>query len=123
MAKRLLMIDDEEDMRVLAQVFLEMEGEFEVSVAESGAQGIAMAAQLSPAAILLDYMMPEMNGPETLAVLRSGERTKGIPVIFLTGKAHAAERSELEALGVAGIIAKPFSPEALASQVRMLLKI
>lgn len=108
-------------MRVLAQLFLEMEGEYEVSVAESGAQGIAMAAGLRPAAILLDYMMPEMNGPETLAGLRANAQTREIPVIFLTGKAHSSTRAELEAMGVAGIIAKPFSPDSLAQQVRVIL--
>ncbi len=121
MVRRVLVIDDEEDMRVLAQVFLELSGQFEVVVAESARQGCELAATIGPDAILLDYMMPEMSGAEAYAQLKNDPRTRNIPIIFLTGKAHSSTRDELEALDIAGIIAKPFDPSSLADEVTRAL--
>lgn len=118
---RVLIIDDEEDMRVLASVFLEMDGMFEVLAASTGEAGISLAVEQQPDAILLDYMMPGMDGPATLASLKENPETRGIPVIFLSAKAETEKRAELIAMGAAGAIGKPFDPSKLAGDVSRII--
>jgi CheY-like chemotaxis protein len=114
--KTILIIDDEDDIREVASVTLELEG-FDVLTAANGREGVARAAAEQPDAILLDVMMPELDGPATLALLQSNEATRDIPVVFLTAKVQAADRRSLAAHGARGILAKPFNPDRLATDI------
>src|SRR3954468_9874704 len=116
-SRRILIVDDEADIREVAQVSLELVGQFEVLTAGCGRDGIARARADHPDAILLDVMMPDMDGPTTLAQLQSDPATRDIPVVFLTAKAQTAERTRLAELGAAGILTKPFDPLRLAADV------
>jgi CheY-like chemotaxis protein len=120
-ARRILVIDDENDIREIAQLSLEMMGGWTVLTARSGQEGIDKAIAAQPEAILLDVMMPEMDGPTTLQQLQANAVTKHIPVIFLTAKVQSADRRQFGALGVTAFIAKPFDPLTLASQVATAL--
>ncbi|MEA2490694.1 MAG: hypothetical protein QOH21_2486 [Acidobacteriota bacterium] len=115
--KRILVIDDDDDVREVAALALETGGDFEILTADNGRAGLAKALQCHPDLILLDVMMPELDGPSTFRLLRQGSRTSGIPIIFLTAKVQAADRRNLTALGANGFIAKPFDPLLLAEQV------
>jgi CheY-like chemotaxis protein len=119
---KILIIDDEADIRRIAQLALGRVGAMDVVEAPSGFEGIRKAADTRPDAILLDVMMPGLDGPSTLAALRSNPETAGIPVIFLTAKAMVSEVERLRGLGAAGVLTKPFDPMALAKQVRAALR-
>ena len=119
--RRVLIVDDEDDIREVAQMSLEMVAGWEVIPARSGGEGVRLAARHRPDAILLDVMMPGMDGPATAERLRDRAETAAIPVILLTAKVQPADRRRLEALGVAGVLAKPFDPMELAAQVSGLL--
>jgi CheY-like chemotaxis protein len=118
---KILVIDDEDDIRRISRLALGRVGGMEVLDAASGMEGIAKAVTETPDAILLDVMMPEHDGPETLGLLRADPRTARIPVIFLTAKAMAAEVERLRALGADGVLTKPFDPMSLAASVRAIL--
>ena len=121
MTRRILIVDDEDDIREVAQVSLELVGHFDVLTAACGRDGVERARSDQPDAILLDVMMPDMDGPSTLAKLRADPATRDIPVLFLTAKTQSAERSRLAELGVAGILTKPFDPLKLAGQLAAAL--
>lgn len=121
MSKTLLLIDDDDDIREVAQLSLELGAGWTVLAASSGAEGIETAKANKPDAILLDVMMPSMDGPATLERLRGDDATRAIPVVFLTAKARPAERDRLAGLDVAGVLAKPFDPMTLADQLRDVL--
>jgi len=115
--KRVLLVDDEPDIREVARISLEMVGGWTVLTETSGAAALVRAAAERPDAILLDVMMPDLDGPTTLERLRTDPATADIPVIFLTAKLQASDQRHFESLGVAGVIPKPFDPMALARQV------
>ena len=119
--RRILIVDDEADIREVAQVSLELVGHWDVVTAASGQEALQTARRVQPDAILLDVMMPDMDGPSTLAELRSDPATSAIPVVFLTAKAAADERSRLAQLGAAGVVVKPFDPLQLAHEVASTL--
>ena len=119
--RRLLIIDDEDHIREIAQVSLEMVGGWDVLTASCGSDGIAQAEVERPDAILLDVMMPEMDGPTTFRELQASPVTRQIPVILLTAKVQPAERRGFAELGVHGVLAKPFDPIGLPGQVAELL--
>jgi CheY-like chemotaxis protein len=119
--RHLLLIDDEDDIREVASLSLEMTQGWTITTAGGGAAGIALAGTCAPDAILLDVMMPDVDGPSTLRALQAQEGTKSIPVIFLTAKVQAADREKFLQLGVQGIIAKPFDPVTLGDQINALL--
>ncbi|MDQ6670300.1 MAG: response regulator [Chloroflexota bacterium] len=121
-ARRILIVDDEDDIREVAQVSLELVGGYEVLTASSGRDGLQRARDDQPDAILLDVMMPDMDGPATLAALRADPRTRDIPVIFLTARTYSAERHRLAQLGAAAILTKPFDPLKLAGDLAEALK-
>ena len=121
MSRTLLLIDDDDDIREIAQLSLELGAGWTVLTAASGPDGIEIAGDKHPDAILLDVMMPVLDGPATLAKLREDDRTKMIPVVFLTAKARPAERDRLAGLDVAGVLAKPFDPMTLADQLESVL--
>lgn len=120
-SRRVLVVDDVEDLIDLARMSLEMFGGHRVLTARSGPEAIAVAAAEHPDAILLDMMMPGMDGPDTLAVLRADAATRDIPVVFLTANALEEAVEKLMALGAAGVVIKPFSARALPGQVAALL--
>ena len=119
--KHILLVDDEDDIREVAALSLETVGGWQVSRASSGAEGIAKALLEHPDAILLDVMMPGIDGPTTFERLQAEPQTRDIPVILLTAKVQTADRHRFEELGVAGMLAKPFDPMALSDQVAALL--
>jgi CheY-like chemotaxis protein len=119
--RRVLIVDDENDIREVAQVCLELVGNYEVIAASSGRDGLVQARTSQPDAILLDVMMPGMDGPATLVELRADPATRDIPVVFLTAKTQLSERTNLSELGAAGIITKPFDPLKLPSQLATTL--
>ena len=121
MPKSLLLIDDDDDIREVAQLSLEVGTDWTILCAASGSEGIELARTARPDAILLDVMMPVLDGPATLARLREDARTRDIPVVFLTAKARATERDRLADLNVAGVLAKPFDPLGLPDQLRYAL--
>ncbi len=118
---RILHIEDEGDIQEVARIALEDVGGFSVAAASSGSEGLALAARLRPDLILLDVMMPGMDGPATLQALRENPATAGIPVIFMTAKVQRHEVDRYKALGALGVITKPFDPMTLAETVRTLL--
>jgi CheY-like chemotaxis protein len=120
---RLLLIDDEDDIREIARMSLATVGGHEVVTAVSGADAVRAGAAAAPLdAIVLDVMMPGLDGPSTLERLREHDWARDVPVIFLTAKVQPADRRALEALGAAGIVAKPFDPMALAGEIEAILE-
>ncbi len=122
MSLRVLIIDDEEDTREIAKMSLEILGGLNVIEAVNGKVGIDIASREKPDVILLDMMMPIMDGPATLEALRSNEHTKDIPVIFLTAKAMTSEIEKLKRMGATGVLTKPFDPTTLATQMKAILE-
>ncbi len=120
-AKRILIIDDEEDIREVAQLTLESVGDWEVFTAESGMKGLQLAEAEKPDAILLDVMMPDMDGIATFQKLQANPSTQGIPVILLTAKVQSSDQRRFAELGVKGLIAKPFNPMMLNNQLTEVL--
>jgi CheY-like chemotaxis protein len=117
MAHRILIIDDEDDIREVAAMSLETVAGWEVMVANSGAQGLSRAATYRPDAILLDVMMPGMDGPSTFRELRKNPVTAKIPVLFLTAKVQATDRRRFADLGIHAVLVKPFDPMTLSTQI------
>lgn len=119
--KRILIVDDEDDIREVVQLSLETVAGWEVVSACSGRDALALLQSDKFDVILLDVMMPDMDGPATFRRLQANESTQAIPVILLTAKVQAADRRRFEEMGVSGIIAKPFDPLVLAEQVTQCL--
>jgi CheY-like chemotaxis protein len=121
MSKRILIIDDEEDIRDITQLGLEMSVGWQVLTAGSGQEGIALAAAHQPDLILLDVMMPDMDGRATFANLQANPQTEQIPVILVTAKIQASDQESFTNLAIAGVLTKPFRPMNLAEQIRKML--
>lgn len=119
--KRILLIDDEETIQEVVQMGIEIEAGWQVAIASSGVEGINLAQIQQPDAILLDVMMPDMDGISTLSNLKANAKTQTIPVIFLTAKTQTSEKNELQSLGVVDVITKPFNSMTLASQIAKIL--
>ncbi len=119
---KILIIDDDADIRAIARLSLSRVGGMEVIEAAGGADGVRIARDEQPDVILLDMMMPMMDGSETFAALRSQPATAMTPVIFLTAKAVGAEVERIRALGAEGVLIKPFDPRTLPEDVRALVK-
>ena len=121
MTKRVLLVDDEDDIRIVAGASLSRIGGLLVDAASSGTEALELARRQRPDAVVLDVMMPGMDGRATLAALRADPELASLPVVFLTAKALAAERRSLLELGVAGVLAKPFDPLTLPAELSNLL--
>ncbi|MEO0394467.1 MAG: response regulator [Cyanobacteria bacterium P01_A01_bin.137] len=119
--KRILVIDDEESIQKVVSLSLKMEANWEIICVSSGKDGLREAEVQQPDAVLLDVMMPEMDGIATFERLNNNLQTKAIPVILLTAKTGTAEKRLFQKIGVTGVITKPFNPLALASQMAKLL--
>jgi two-component system OmpR family response regulator len=118
---KILLVDDEADIRTVARISLRQLAGFTVLEAGSGAEALAIAATETLDAIVLDVMMPDIDGPAVLAALRRDPRTATIPVVFLTAKAMPDEVSRLQKLGAAGIYTKPFNPAEFAAAMRAVV--
>jgi two-component system, OmpR family, alkaline phosphatase synthesis response regulator PhoP len=119
--KKVLLIDDEDDIREVAALTLETMADFEVLAASDGMSGVEQAKLHQPEVILLDVMMPGLDGLATFALLQQMDSTREIPVIFMTARIQGADRRRLSDLGALGIIAKPFDPMTLSDEVIALL--
>jgi len=121
MSHRILIIDDEDDIREVAALSLETVAGWDVEMASSGAQGLARAAEYRPDAILLDVMMPGMDGPSTFRELRRNPLTDKIPVLLLTAKVQSNDQRRFADLGVEAVLFKPFDPLTLSTQIAGIL--
>jgi CheY-like chemotaxis protein len=117
---RVLYVDDEPDIREIAGLALGLDPEIVVQLAASGAQALEMVRGPSarPDVVMLDVMMPAMDGPAVLEELRGDPATASIPVVFITARTHAQDVRRLLQLGAVAVIAKPFDPMMLAAQLR-----
>ena len=119
---KILIVEDEDDIRTIIRLSLERLGGMAVIEAGGGRAALELALSERPDAILLDVMMPELDGAATLQALRRDEATARIPVIFLTAKALPGEVERLRRLGAVAVLTKPFDPAALAGQVRAAIE-
>lgn len=120
-ARRALVIDDDDEVREVARVSLELMAGWHVLAAGSGGEGLALATAERPDVILVDVMMPDMDGAATVEALRATPATRDIPVIMLTAVVQDERWHHLSALGVAGVIAKPFDAIHLADRIARTL--
>ena len=115
---KILLVDDDDDLRHIGQISLTRVGGFEVIEATSGIEALELARSEQPDLVLLDVMMPGMDGVTTLLELRDDGATAHIPIIFMTAKAQKREVEYYQELGAAGVIVKPFDPMRLPAQIR-----
>lgn len=115
--RRILYVEDDDDIREIAQLSLEMVGGFEVLLCASGEQALLAAPAFAPQLILLDVMMPSMDGPSILVALRQHAQLCHIPIAFMTAKIQPQEIAAYKAMGALDVIAKPFDPMQLPKQV------
>jgi CheY-like chemotaxis protein len=121
MSKRILVIDDEGGVRTVIQISLEMAAGWEVVTAASGTEGLEKAAKCHFDAILLDVMMPEMDGLATFEQLQANAMTRQVPLILLTAKTSKHDHQQFAQLGIKGIITKPFKARALVADIQSIL--
>jgi len=117
---KILHVEDDLDIQNIANVTLTSIGGFVVNCCSSGAEALKVAKDFMPDLILLDVMMPEMDGPTTLATLREIPEIKNVPAIFMTAKAQTDEINSFLALGAIGVITKPFNPMTLPDEIRTI---
>lgn len=115
--ERILCVEDEPDIQEVTRLALEMVGGYQVMICGSGQEALDKANGFAPDLILLDVMMPDMDGPTTLRHLRSDPATSNIPVVFLTAKAQPAEIEHFRTLGALDVISKPYDPLNLAARL------
>jgi two-component system OmpR family response regulator len=120
--QHVICIDDEENILEITQMCLETIGEFQVTTCCSGAKGIAVALKSPPDVILLDMMMPEMDGMETLRQIRTYRELDNVIVVFMTARVQAGEIAEYLESGAAGVIAKPFDPMMISDKLNGIWK-
>jgi two-component system, OmpR family, response regulator len=119
--EQVLLVDDDASIRKVAEISLSKVGNWRVFLAESGAQALDVVSREKPDVILLDVMMPGMDGPTTLKCLRESESLDGTPIIFMTAKVQKHEIESYYNLGAAGVISKPFDPMSLPSEIRSIV--
>ena len=115
---KILYAEDEPDIQAIAQMALETVGGFEVVICNSGLEAVEKAPDVNPDLILLDVMMPGLDGPETLERMRQIDSLKDTPVIFLTAKAMTTEIERFLEAGAIAVVAKPFNPMTLSDELR-----
>ncbi len=121
MSKKILIVDDEEDVRAITTLGIEMSTDWNVFTAASGAEALTQAATHQPDIILLDMMMPDMDGRATLELLKNHPTVSEIPVILVTAKVQQSDQASFADLQVAAVFAKPFRPLQLAEQISKVL--
>ena len=114
---RVMCVDDDADILEVAKMCLETMADFEVFCCNSGKEALSRVAAINPDIILLDVMMPEMDGPSTLQGLLANPAAQHIPVVFMTARAQRAELEQYIQMGAASVIPKPFDPMTIAQQV------
>jgi CheY-like chemotaxis protein len=119
--RKVMLVDDEDDIRTIGQLSLGRVGGWETVLAASGAEAVKKALAEKPDLILLDVMMPGMDGPTTFGQLRAHPECAATPVIFMTAKVQKQEVARYLELGAVGVIAKPFDPMTLPGEIRRLL--
>ena len=119
--RHLLLVDDEADIREIAQLSLELGAGWHVTTAASAGDALVRLRERRPDAVLLDVMMPEVDGPTLVRALRADAATRDLPIVLLTAKVQAHERERFAGLGVAGVLTKPFDPLTLHEQVAAAL--
>ncbi|WNG39068.1 response regulator [Archangium minus] len=119
--RKVLLVDDEDDIRTIGHLSLSRVGGWQTVLAASGAEALTKAAAEQPDLILLDVMMPGMDGPTTLVQLRAQASTAKTPVIFMTAKIQKQEVTRYLELGAVGVIGKPFDPMTLPAEIKRLL--
>jgi CheY-like chemotaxis protein len=119
--RSVLVIDDDDDVRAIARLCLETVGGYQVRTASGGELGVESAAADPPDAILLDVMMPGMDGLTTFSRLRARAVTRAIPVVLLTAKVSGVDVTEIEEMGVAGMITKPFDAMGLPHELARIV--
>ena len=119
--KTVLLVDDDQNIRFVAQMSLEGLTNWEVIAAESGEDALKKVDEKTPDVILLDMMMPGMDGPTTFAKLKEKPSLSKVPVIFMTAKVQTHEIESYRHLGAAGVITKPFDPMGLADEIRQIV--
>ncbi|MEM9454449.1 MAG: response regulator [Myxococcota bacterium] len=120
--RKVLLVDDDKDIRVIGQMSLADVGGMETVLAGSGEEALAVAAAEQPDVIMLDVMMPGMDGPTTFRRLREEPATASIPVVFMTAKIQRHEVQRYLDLGAIGVIGKPFDPMELPAELRELVR-
>ena len=118
---RILYVDDEPDIREIAEMSLSLDPDFQVKTAGCGLEALDLMAEWRPDAALLDVMMPGMDGPSLLDRIRKHADYARLPVIFVTARAQSAEIQNFALKDAVGVIAKPFDPMTLAAQVKAML--
>ncbi len=118
--RKILHVDDDDSIRGVTRLALEKVGKFEVLSCASGTDALASFASFAPDLVILDVMMPQMNGPETLAALRRLGLSDQVPILFMTAKVLPAEQERLLQVGAFGVIIKPFDPMQLSAQILSL---
>ncbi|MEC4819630.1 MAG: response regulator [Scytonema sp. PMC 1069.18] len=119
--RKILIIDDEDGVRKIAQMSLEILTDWEVLTAASGTEGLILAQSQQPDAILLDMVMPDLDGVTTFEKLQANFTTRNIPTIFLSAKMAESEKQKFLDLGLTGLITKPFDAQSLVKQIREIL--
>ena len=117
---RIVYVEDDEDIQRIVRMSLERVGKMTVAVVSDPTQAIETMAEFRPDLVMLDWMMPVMDGPALFRQMKLRPETSALPVVFITAKASQRDLDELRALGAAGTISKPFSPKDLPEQLRAI---
>lgn len=118
--QNILFVEDDDDIRTVTVLALEMLGDFNVEACASGMEAVERASQFRPDLLLLDVMMPGLDGPATLARLREQPELRNVPAVFFTAKARPDEVERLRSLGAQDVLAKPFDPERLPGELHRI---
>ena len=117
--RRVMCVEDDPDIRIILEFSLRAVGGYEVCLCPGGQSALAQLPLFKPDLVLLDVMMPDLTGPQTLEALRAQPGMKGVPVVFMTAKAMPEEVEELLQYGATGVIVKPFDPVKLPQDIRI----
>ena len=118
--KKILYVEDQKDIQMIAKAALETIGEYELMICSSGIEALAQIVEFKPDLLLLDVMMPGMDGPATLKEIKKRDDVKNIPVIFMTAKVLPSEIDQLMSMGAISIVPKPFDPVTLANNIQQI---
>lgn len=118
--QKIMMVEDDPDIQIVARMSLEAVGGFTVEVCSGGIEALEKIEGFAPDLVLLDVMMPDMDGPTVLKHLRERPATKELPIIFMTAKAQAHEVAAYKALGAVAVVSKPFDPMSLPQTISNL---
>ena len=118
--KRVCYVEDDEDIQRIVRMSLERVGKMTVAVVTDPTQAIAVMAEFRPDLVMLDWMMPVMDGPTLFRQMKQRPETSALPVVFITARASQRDLEDLKRLGAAGTISKPFSPKDLPDQLRAI---